>query len=204
MLIGIIGRKGAGKDVAGAHLVERHEFARAAFADTVKLVAQDLFPHLTREQLYGPIAVKEALDVATGVTPRWILQKVGTEVGRMDQADVFLAFGISQATVRASFAKFNVVPGLTAWIDALFANLGDGHFVVTDVRFPNEASSILDRRGHVIKITRPGFDTGAFNDHPSESEVDNCPFDWLVVNDGSIEDLREKVDGTLTHVRRHA
>lgn len=203
LILGVIGRKGSGKDAVGEHLCTRG-FTRIAYADLVKTIALVLFPHLTHRHLWGPIEVKEAVDPVTGKTPRWILQKLGTEVGRQGQLDVFEELGVTPAAVAAALSKFHVEPGQTAWIDALFENLDDGDFVVTDVRFPNEAEAILDRGGHVIKLVRPGFDTGTLNDHPSETEVENCRFDRLVPNDGTLADLYERVDAVLTYFRSNA
>lgn len=65
-LVGVVGRKGAGKDTIVDRLASRHGYVRAAFADNVKAVARRLFPHLSTEQLWGRIELKEALDLRLG------------------------------------------------------------------------------------------------------------------------------------------
>ena len=72
--------------------------------------------------------------------------------------------------------------------------------VITDVRFPNEAEAVRDHNGWVLKILRPGFDTGVGNDHPSEREVDACAFDYLVRNDRDVPELHAKVRRILDDV----
>lgn len=203
LLIGIIGRKGAGKDTVGERLVVRHAFVRAAFADPVKQVARDLWPHLTVEQCWGPIEVKEALDVTLGVTPRWILQRLGTEVGRQGDLSAFEGLGISSGQMREALARQGVVPGPTAWVDALLASPRTQDTVVTDVRFPNESLAIRAQGGAVLKLLRPGFDTGVGNDHPSEVEVDRCDYDYLLRNDRTLPELLGRVDVILEDIRRH-
>ena len=200
-LLGLVGRKGSGKDTVGDYLVARHGFVRAAFADPVKWVARDLWPHLTVEQCWGPIAVKEAVDTTLGVSPRWLLQRIGTEVGRNGDLATFADLGVSPARMQEALDRHGVVPGPSAWVDALFRALGAVDTVITDVRFPNEAEAVRDHNGWVLKILRPGFDTGVGNDHPSEREVDACAFDYLVRNDRDVPELHAKVRRILDDVR---
>jgi hypothetical protein len=66
-------------------------------------------------------------------------------------------------------------------------------WIITDMRFPNELSYIKDRGGITIRVNR---DTGVqwatsdgANEHPSETALDNAEFDYVINNDGSLEDL---------------
>jgi hypothetical protein len=62
------------------------------------------------------------------------------------------------------------------------------NWVITDVRFPNEAEAIKKRGGKVISVVRPGhMDTG---NHPSETALDGYNFDYVMYNDGSLESLK--------------
>lgn len=63
--------------------------------------------------------------------------------------------------------------------------------VVPDVRFKNEFDLIKAMGGFVVRVERPELQTA--DTHISETELDNEQFDWLVVNDGSLTDLRTKV-----------
>src|SRR5690606_25530009 len=59
----------------------------------------------------------------------------------------------------------------------------EGYYVVTDVRFDNEAKWIKEN-GYLIEITRPGVGGG---DHASEKGL-NVHTDFVVVNDkGKLE-----------------
>ena len=199
-VLGVVGRKGHGKNAVGDYLSEAHGYKQIAFADDVKRVCKRLFPHLSDAQLWGPIELKEALDLKTGVTPRWLLQKIGTEGGRQCQFDIFVGFGISPGQFQMALSLTGVVPGPTCWIDSLFGRLkyGEpGKYVVTDVRFPNEAQAILDHGGTILKVTRPGYDTGAFNDHASETEVDNCPWSFELRNEVTLQDLYGNIEHLL-------
>jgi len=63
--------------------------------------------------------------------------------------------------------------------------------VVTDVRFPNEADLIKKLGGELWRVQRPSM---ASNDiHPSETAMDNYATDRLILNDGLLGYLRDKV-----------
>lgn len=84
------------------------------------------------------------------------------------------------------------------WVNALFADYkpiklsqyDPSYWLVTDTRFPNEADAITERGGILLRIERPGTSTG---DHPSETALDNYPFEHVIVNDGNLNDLINKV-----------
>jgi len=78
------------------------------------------------------------------------------------------------------------------------------NWLVTDVRFPDEVKAIEDRGGVVIRVNRPDeplIEDGTtiyyppFDDveHPSETALDDYEFDYVINNNGTIEDLVEKV-----------
>ena len=62
--------------------------------------------------------------------------------------------------------------------------------VFTDVRFQNEADFVRSKGGIVVRIVRPGIISG---NHESELKQADIPADIEVVNDGSIEDLHNKI-----------
>jgi len=145
------------------------------------------------------------------LTPRKLLQLLGTECGRQI-----------------------IHPNI--WVNALFTDyIGDNVFIatekdemsgtqeliypnwiITDCRFPNEAKAIKDRGGIVIRVERnkqcgscenifignaecPACGSGNWvygnidSNHPSEIALDDYDFDHVIDNNGSIEELVEKV-----------
>ena len=199
MLIGTVARKGHGKDATGDYLVGKHEFRKVAFAAKVKDVTWDLFPQLAACQLFGTITEKEAKDPYLNVSGRQLLQLVGTEVGRQGDMEALRVYGVGEARVRNVLRDHDVTPGPLAWVNALFslgflAKVDTRGYVITDVRFPNEAAAVQANGGTIIKVVRPDLDTGEHNGHASETEVDNCPFDHEVLNDGTLQDLYAKID----------
>jgi len=84
------------------------------------------------------------------------------------------------------------------------------NWIITDTRFPNEAKAIKSRGGLLIRVNRGWIDLNAMNeafkrnqsplynpnfikDHPSETSLDNYPHDEVIDNNGTIEELIEKV-----------
>jgi hypothetical protein len=88
------------------------------------------------------------------------------------------------------------------WVNALFSDyMTSGipvypKWVITDCRFPNEATAIKDRGGIVVRINRPI--AGALHSfHSSETQLDTWDFDYKITNDGTLEDLTAKVTEML-------
>lgn len=71
------------------------------------------------------------------------------------------------------------------------------NWVITDVRFPNEAKAIKDKEGIIIRVDKPGI--GPINDHPSEIGLDDWKFDYRVVNNSDLFDLKENIKSILKH-----
>ena len=99
------------------------------------------------------------------------------------------------------------------WVNALFADYknvyigswGQGNhmyekpnWIITDMRFPNEMEAVVERKGITIRVTRPDFLSFEAMLHPSETALDDAKFDYEIINDGSLEDLVEKVKHILT------
>jgi hypothetical protein len=62
--------------------------------------------------------------------------------------------------------------------------------VYTDVRFQNEADHVREHGGIIVRIVRPEIISG---EHESELKQCEVAADIEVVNDGSIEDLHNKI-----------
>jgi hypothetical protein len=84
-----------------------------------------------------------------------------------------------------------------AWVNALFSDYNEYcNWVVTDVRFPNEAQQIKDNGGVIVRINRTGY--GPVNNHPSEIALDDWDFDHIIENNGTLEDLKESARMLMT------
>jgi len=82
--------------------------------------------------------------------------------------------------------------GEDLWLNILMSNLHPDHaYVIDGLRFPNEYQAIKERGGEVWKIVRP--DATLPNDHPSEGLLDHYPFDRVLVNDGTKQELFQQI-----------
>jgi hypothetical protein len=69
--------------------------------------------------------------------------------------------------------------------------------VITDVRFWNEADQIkMFDYSQVWRVHRP--DTGPVNNHESELELIEYLYDAVILNDSTIESLKEKINFEIT------
>lgn len=185
-LIGLHGRKQAGKDTCGARLVAAHGFSRVAFADPLRLLLTELDP-LVGARAGAPLRLSTVLAEAGGDWDRLkdeahdpvhrevrvLLQRIGNEAGK-------------------------AVFGPTVWADrglATARRLG-GRVVLTDVRFDVEAAAITRAGGRVVHVVRPGTAAGA-DPHPSEAGVDPRWIAATIVNDGTLEQLHALVDALV-------
>ena len=79
----------------------------------------------------------------------------------------------------------------------LFPNTWD-YVLIPDCRYPIEVSTMSDNFDTVVlRVERPNFDNGltvAQKQHASEVKMDDYKFDTVLLNDGSLEDFRVKVD----------
>jgi len=92
------------------------------------------------------------------------------------------------------------------WVNALMSDYVNDdqtgelpNWIITDVRFPNEAQAIKDKGGIMIRIDRPGV--SPINDHPSETGLDGWKFDYRIANVSDIYTLKETIRGILKHAK---
>lgn len=190
--VGVCGYKGAGKDTAATRLVERWGFERRALADPLKQAAAAIFG-FTPDQLYGDL--KEAVDPYWNLSPRQVLQWLGTEGCRE---------AVGGRAVESGAWSEDERNGL--WIRALDrACRGLPRVVVPDVRYANEARAILMRGGVLIRVDRPGHRSGS---HKSE-QLDQWWEEFAPLgrtrtlqNDADIRSLHVAVDDLLELVSR--
>ena len=174
MIYGLSGYAKAGKDTLAAELVRRDGFIRVSFADALRECMYRLNPIVDAHLEKGGTVFSRYADIIDGIgyskaklmypEIRELLQRLGTEAGRE-------------------------VLGNDIWVDVALKGLDINlyNYVVTDVRFDNEYQAILSNGGINIRIERPGF--GPANQHCSETALDGYVFDFVLQNDGSIEEL---------------
>lgn len=173
-LIGITGKARSGKDTAASYLAEKHGLIRYSFANPMKEAVKVMFG-LTEDHVNGDL--KETVIPWLGVSPRRILQTLGTEWGR--------------DTIRNDLW---VVLAQRQWeiISVATEHTFHGGMIIPDVRFEDEAAFIRENGGTLVHIQREGAQQ--IEAHKSEAGVEFRLGDWLIKNNGSIQELHKELD----------
>lgn len=88
-----------------------------------------------------------------------------------------------------------------SWVNAAFAEYNEGcDWIFTDMRFPNEMQAVLDRGGVTIRVSRPS--TTPSQAHASETALDTATFTYEILNDGTLEELVDKVRAVLAEISK--
>lgn len=177
-LIGLAGRAGVGKDTAADYLGHRHHFATYAFAAPIRAGLRAMLR--LRDYHFTDRELKEQPLEQIGVSPRKLMQTLGTEWGRTCiHRDLWLMVAAGEI----SNLKVQGVKRL----------------IITDLRFDNEADWVRQQGGKVLHILRP--DAPVIEGHASEAGVHMRPNDDLwIVNDGSIADLHYGLDRLMDDI----
>lgn len=160
MIIGLTGYARSGKDTVAGVLVKDFGFERIAFADPIRDLLYELNPKVN------------------GIYLREMVEENGWEITK------------SQIEVRRLLQDLGIgarkIFGSTFWVErAMFKMSLDKNYVITDVRFRNEADSIKRLPSKIWRVKRTGVD--AVNNHVSEHDMDHYPVDYTLINEGPIE-----------------
>ena len=155
-----------------------------AWADPIKEIVLIMFPHASKECLYGPSHLRSepipgAFKNGKPLTYRQSLIDIGTEVGRAYNDKIWLEnfdYRFEQLLLKQ---KLDLV-------------------VVTDTRFRNEFEHLKKKDFFQIKLYR---DTGmAPIEHISETNqntIGDDEFDYVLFNNKSLDDLKEEVRNNI-------
>jgi hypothetical protein len=167
MIIGLTGYAQSGKDSVANILVSNYGYTRVAFADPIRELLYQMNPAV-KDGGYRVQSTVDAYgwDVAKTAFPevRNMLQNLGVGA-RKTFGDMF-------------------------WVQQALRQVSpEGNFVITDVRYPNEAKAIREYdNSQIWRIKRSGVDP--VNTHASETAMDGERVDQIFVNNGTLEDLQ--------------
>jgi hypothetical protein len=181
MIIGLSGYAQSGKDTVAKFLVEQRGFKRIAFADPIRDILWDMNPMLKDGFYLQGVVNAYGWDVAKTQFPevRRLLQELGVAARKHIDSEVWVTAALK-----------------TVWVTPeLKAPSEDGNYVITDVRFQNEAATIRLAGGQLWRVERTGVE--AVNSHVSEHDLDNWDFDAYIHNNSTIEDLEFAVKTRL-------
>lgn len=173
VIIGLAGQARTGKDTAGEYLIGRHAACTYALADPIRRAASEMFG-LPYKDFTGDNPNREVKNLFWGYSPREMLQKLGTECGR----EIF----DQEIWLKRAEQEFNNVNEIAA----------NPFFVITDIRFENEANWIREKGGIVVHIHRNMEES--INSHVSEHGINHHSADLTIHNNGTIEEFFRKLD----------
>lgn len=165
MIIGVSGKKGSGKDTFGNYLVHRYGFKLLKFGTGVVDWLRILNPVVgfDSDSLKSKFIWLRALRKLKRV-PRYrdLLVYMDHDEAKRTYSDVRTYLQL----IGTEIARDRVSPDY--WIKLVENAMkedADSHYVITDVRFKNEADWIIERGGVLIKLTTDKDDN---DPHPSE------------------------------------
>lgn len=191
MIVGIAGKMGAGKDSIANVLVSKFGFIRRSMADALRdevslALAWRTAPPGAPEDIVEIIEHSHLPSSAVSAKPtvpsvRRLLQWHGTEHRRAQDPEYW--------TKR-----------MRSWLWSWFS-ANNGHVVIPDIRFPNEAALVREFGGVLWIVRRAGADATrdpAAHSHISERFCDEYTnWDAGISNDGTLEDLELTVCGLM-------
>jgi len=162
-LIGVTGKAGSGKDTFAQHFTDNRGFKRYGFADPIKTMISVGFG--VPPEMWEDRELKERPLSDIGRSPRYLAQALGNEWGReLVHPDVWLLLA-------------------ERMLDQV------GFMIIPDVRFENEAEWVREQGGIIVEIARDnGLDVDNAG-HASEAGIPNDLIDYVVANDGTIDNL---------------
>lgn len=176
MKIALVGKMRSGKDTVGKYLIDNYNFKRFAFAEPIGNILSEYFPEKIVEG-----------------KPRAMYQGIG-QYFRGFEPNVWINY-----TDRAISSYHNENP--------------DGNVVITDTRQLNEYTYLKDKDYIILKVTATRenqikriVESGdTFNpsdlEHETEQQAEAMPYDYLIHNDTTIDELYERIESVLYLVR---
>jgi hypothetical protein len=169
-----------GKDTAAAALSRDLGYVKVAFADKLRDLAYHVDPIVTPGSL-------ETTNIGVGKGRlAWVVQGMGWDEAKVVYPEVREILQRLGVGARKVF-------GDDFWVRAALEglDLNKANFVVSDVRFHNEADAIHALGGKLVRIDRPGYRAEG---HISETALAHFE-DWdaVITNTGPITDLEAEI-----------
>jgi hypothetical protein len=201
MIIGLCGKKLAGKDTAAQYLVDNYGYTRVSFAEKLKESVAALFD-IPREW------IDEWKDDQGGTLPRVeVIIDIAGEIRNHPYLKKHSQYSFSwrEFLQRYGTESHREVFGNDFWVDQIlpYYNRADVYkgqkLVISDVRFENEAARIKQYEGKLIEIRRPAHEDEAAKDRHVSEQMPFTP-DYQLIN---LEDDKVNLYAALDEWMEH-
>lgn len=191
ILVGIIGKMGSGKTTVARYLIENYNFMKISFADPLKKMLLDV----------GILSYNELYPTKTPYA-RKMLQTIGTDIirNKIDQDYWVKKFKEKVIEICQLYKPVENNDG------NIVSKPAEVRLVVDDIRFPNEFFCVASElNGKIIKVVRNNNNCynnfeESFHLHESERYIDMLPYDYLIDNNGSLKNLQDVINLTITKI----
>lgn len=177
-IIELAGKIGSGKDTVSSELI-KFGYEQFIFAEPIKQFFSFSLG-LTRAE-----AEQKSMHIdELNFTLRQLYQFFGTELIRNQIHNDFWIISVAKRIRKENAEKI----------------------VISDTRFPNEKYKLQEylpeahvKTVNVVREVKVDDEYLGFENHPSETSIDEIDFDYQIDNNGSIEELKEKVSEMLNY-----
>lgn len=201
MILLVSGQANTGKDTLCNHLVRKHGFVKIAFADKIKRILMDLYD-LSYQQLWGESKNRALFDLRYKVpeSDEYLTARLGSQTigdaGRSLYEDTWVDYTLNDIKKLHDNYTWDYEDCRGSFRNVF--NFGKKNIVVSDARYFNEIKKIKDMGGKTIRIKKTVVPLkGKAGSHSSEVNqvaILDSYFDYIIFNDGSLEDLYRKID----------
>jgi len=200
MIIGIGNKSRQGKDVVAEYLVKQYGFKLLRFASYLYEECNRLPDYIDKWNA-NYVWVKSESGAIRFHRPPFVTEDL-LSCGMQGMKNGFLLQWWG-AEVRRSQDK-------NYWTNKIQADIvsgGDRNIVIPDTRMTNELKLIKELSGKFVSIERFKLNGKRYvtsdrdPNHSTEIELDNINYDYLLVNDGTLDDLYEKTDTMIINLR---
>ena len=171
-IIGLVARSRCGKDTVADYIIHKYP--------TINIV---------KRKLAGPI--KNAAKELYGFTDLELetnLKDIKIEAYNCSPRDVMVQ--ITKSIMELSGTEF--------FTNRLYESIGKNELtIITDIRYEHDIKRINENDGIVIKIERNINDIVQYN---NENNIDRLESDYIICNNGTLEQLYEQVDTIVNSV----
>ena len=217
-LIAVSGVKGSGKDLVSDMLQYclsvpkafrqyffyknfrkwiKPKYKRIAFADPLKKMLSDLL-NIDLDKFYIREFKEGCIINISTLEGSWLGEKLSDSkfnklVKQLDPSLMDANLSLRQLLQYFGTEIMQKYFGKRVWINSTMQNRSE-YTIISDLRFIEEYNTVKEKKGIVIYVNRPNYE---FGQHASEREMkellENYKYDFIINNNGSIEDLFNQV-----------